>query len=325
VMKSLVAVGACYVDTILTVDHYPSEDEKLRASSISRRRGGNVPNLIEVLQQLLESTEMEQISLKIVAVLSATLSAGTKQVKESFTSGVDLRHCICREAFSEPASSYIIRSQSSGSRTIVNYNDLPEMTAEEFFQIASDINPKPSWFHFEGRIPETTLECIRYLRQQFTTVKISVEVEKPSRPGLQELAAEADVVFYSKSWAQGNGYQSLEECLRAQAVIAHKASLLLCTWGKDGAAALIPSSSIYVFSPAYIAENLQVIDTIGAGDTFTAGMLYGLTCHGDDWSLLQKLQFANKIAGIKVVQEGFSGLGASLQTCSSSLKGHSIC
>ncbi|OXV05591.1 hypothetical protein Egran_06641 [Elaphomyces granulatus] len=307
-MKSLVAVGACYVDTILTVDHYPSEDEKLRASSISRRRGGNVPNLIEVLQQLLESTEMEQMSLKIVAVLPATLSAGTKQVKESFTSGVDLRHCICREAFREPASSYIIRSQSSGSRTVVNYNDLPEMTAEEFFQIA-----------------KTTLECIRYLRQQFTTVKISVEVEKPSRPGLQELAAEADVVVYSKSWAQGNGYQSLEECLRAQAVIAHKASLLLCTWGKDGAAALIPSSSIYVFSPAYIAENLQVIDTIGAGDTFMAGMLYGLICHGDDWSLLQKLQFANKIAGIKVVQEGFPGLGASLQTCSSSLKGHSIC
>jgi len=124
---------------------------------------------------------------------------------------------------------------------------------------------------------------------------------------------------------QGNGYQSLEECLRAQAVIAHKASLLLCTWGKDGAAALIPSRSIYVFSPSYIAENLQVIDTIGAGDTFMAGMLYGLICHGDDWSLLQKLQFANKIAGIKVVQEGFSGLGASLQTCSSSLKGHSIC
>jgi ketohexokinase len=31
---------------------------------------------------------------------------------------------------------------------------------------------------------------------------ISVEVERPGREGLEALAAEADVVFYSKSWAQ---------------------------------------------------------------------------------------------------------------------------
>ena len=31
---------------------------------------------------------------------------------------------------------------------------------------------------------------------------VSVEVEKPNREGLVELAAEADVVFYSKSWAE---------------------------------------------------------------------------------------------------------------------------
>jgi sugar/nucleoside kinase (ribokinase family) len=107
----------------------------------------------------------------------------------------------------------------------------------------------------------------------------------------------------------------------------------------------MPSNCIYVSSPANSTEHLQVIEyvghptlytcgevltnyiysTVGAGDTFAAGMLYGLICHGDDWSLLEKLQFANKIAGIKVVQEGFSGLGAALKTCSSSLKSHSIC
>lgn len=55
---------------------------------------------------------------------------------------------------------------------------------------------------FKGRIPDVILDCIKYLRTRFPSVRISVEVEKPRRPGLQELAAEADVVFYSKSWAQ---------------------------------------------------------------------------------------------------------------------------
>lgn len=43
---------------------------------------------------------------------------------------------------------------------------------------------------------------MRYLRRGIPAAKISVEVEKPNRGGLQALAAEADVVFYSKSWAQ---------------------------------------------------------------------------------------------------------------------------
>lgn len=39
-------------------------------------------------------------------------------------------------------------------------------------------------------------------------------------------------------------------------------------------------------------------------------MLYGLICHRDDWTLTQKLNFANELAGRKVAQEGFSGLAS---------------
>lgn len=57
-------------------------------------------------------------------------------------------------------------------------------------------------FSLKGRIPDVILACMKYLRTRFPSVRISVEVEKPRRPGLQELAAEADVVFYSRSWAE---------------------------------------------------------------------------------------------------------------------------
>lgn len=56
--------------------------------------------------------------------------------------------------------------------------------------------------HFQGRIPDVTLACIHYLRKQFPSIRVSVEAEKPGRPGLQELADAADMVFFSKSWAQ---------------------------------------------------------------------------------------------------------------------------
>jgi ketohexokinase len=127
-----------------------------------------------------------------------------------------------REQHMAPASSYIIRSEATGTRTLVSYNDLPDMTVSEFTDAASGIDGK-TWWHFEvspthwscrvgqdagstprvqGRIPDTTLRCMKYLRQTFPEVKISVEVERPGREGVEALAAEADVVFYSKSWAQ---------------------------------------------------------------------------------------------------------------------------
>ena len=98
------------------------------------------------------------------------------------------------------------------------------MTSEEFIAIVDKVGCDTTWCHFEasvnqiiffllyfrqrsdilqqGRIPEVTLECMRYLRLHFPAVQISVELEKPARKGLQALTAEADVVFYSKSWAQ---------------------------------------------------------------------------------------------------------------------------
>ncbi|KAL8759826.1 MAG: hypothetical protein Q9199_000473 [Rusavskia elegans] len=296
-MKCLLAVGACYLDTILDVDHYPAEDEKLRASSIIRRRGGNCPNSLEIFQQLLDTDAViPTISLALLAVLPSSSSPAYQELRSSFNVSTDLTNCICREHVSEPASSYIVRSRQVDSRTIINYNGLPEMTAAEFASVANKLGKTMGWCHFEGRIPDVILRSIQHLRQCFPNVKISVEVEKPGREGLQDLAALADVVFYSKSWAQANGFKSSEECLRAQATFVSKASLLLCTWGDAGVGAL----------------ELPSLSTVGAGDTFIAGMLFGLTCRGD-WDMDRKLQFANELAGRKVVKEGLRGLGSLME------------
>ncbi|KAK2744260.1 hypothetical protein FQN57_004345 [Myotisia sp. PD_48] len=275
-MRSLVTIGACYLDTVLTVDHYPAEDEKLRASNVSRRRGGNTVNSLEVLHQLFEyrsksGNQEHTPQLYAIAVFPERSSPVIKEIQTSLGPNVNLQHCIYREGCSELAPSYIIRSQSTGTRTIVNYNPLAEMTVEEFKRTTDRLPDGPKWFHFEGRIPDVTLECIRYVRQLSPSHRVSVEVEKPNRPGLQELAYEADVVFYSKTWAQSKGFKSANEFLVAQASKCPKAA-------------------------------------IGAGDTFIAGMLYKLLTE-DCSSAEEKLDFANRLAGSKVVQEGFQGLG----------------
>ncbi|KAK2749329.1 hypothetical protein FQN55_003655 [Onygenales sp. PD_40] len=349
-MRTLITIGACYLDTILTVPHYPGEDEKLRATTLSRRRGGNTLNTLEVLQQLLltpyhqhltpKHSRPSPINIYPIAVLPARWSPATQEieaslqpqpqsslVKPNVAVSVDLKLCVYREECSEPAASYIIKSVEAGTRTIVNYNGLREMGFWDFVsaldRLGADGEGKEDgdgdrdgdggrWFHFEGRIPDVTLQCIRYLRHDHPKDKISVEIEKPGREGLQELAAAADVVFYSKSWAVGNGYESAMECLEAQSPLTPKATLLCCTWGEKGAALMDKQQGTSANSPAYKLGQAQVVDTIGAGDTFIAAILYALIYRGKPaggFDVDSLVGFANQIAGRKVEREGFEGLG----------------
>lgn len=201
----------------------------------------NWQNTLEVLSQLLDSSSCHKdttiASLHLISTLPSLSSPAIATLASSLTARVNIKHSIYREAHEEPASSYIIRSRETGSRTIVNYNDLSEMTVDEFTEAvdkiavethdanaeeasqqgSSDIDGTGYWFHFEGRIPAVTLSCIRFLRKSYPQARLSVEVEKAGRDGLEELAREADVVFYSRSWAAAKGYADAEACVRSQA------------------------------------------------------------------------------------------------------------
>ena len=80
----------------------------------------------------------------------------------------------------------------------------------------------------------------------------------------------------------------------------------VCSWGEEGAYGLTPdqrNASELLHSPAFVPP--QVIDTIGAGDTFNAGLIHAqLSGQG----LAESLQSACQLAGKKVGQNGFHGL-----------------
>ncbi|KAM0335804.1 hypothetical protein ACHAQA_000854 [Verticillium albo-atrum] len=251
------------------VPHYPHEDEKLRATDLEVRRGGNCPNSLQVLQQFLTAdgdlpaAPSSKIRTHLVSPLPARDAPATEQIMASFKDEacIDFSHCLFRDGHRTPASCYVLRSAASGSRTIINSNTLPDMTVDEFAAIVGAMTGRIGadpldasrdasrwWWHFEGRTPSTTLECIRILRRELGgSVRISVEVEKPGREGLRDLAAEADVVFYSKGWAEDCGYTSAEACLLGEKPA--RASLAFCTWGAVGAACLSASDEACVLCP----------------------------------------------------------------------------
>lgn len=66
---------------------------------------------------------------------------------------VNLDHCIYREDKTQATSSYIIRSQATGSRTIVNHLGTADLTKIEFIGVAEQFRDQDAetWWHFEVR------------------------------------------------------------------------------------------------------------------------------------------------------------------------------
>ena len=158
----------------------------------------------------------------------------------------------------------------------------------------------------QGRIADTTLNCISHLRKNYPQATVSVEVEKPGRPGLPDLAAAADVVFFSRSWAEDQGYTASKPFLEEQGrVLATRSPILFCTWGAQGSRAW-HSGIIEHAKP--LTTDVKVVDPVGAGDSFIAGVLFALAVQRGN-TVSKALRLGITVAEAKVQREGFQGLG----------------
>ncbi len=286
-MSRFLLTGVATLDIINTVETYPPEDAEVRASASRIASGGNAANTALVLASLDHEAHL-------CAVLADDLFAA--KLRERLEQrGVDVRHCP-QKTGATPVS-YITSSAATGSRTIVHYRDLPELELSDFNHIPLD---EYDWLHFEGRHVPVFAQMIRYARSCLRDQPISVEIEKPRR-GMERLFPYADVLIFSRAFALAYQYNTAAELLAALRSMAPEATLV-CTWGEEGAWALAPgyrrlNDCIHV--PA--CDFGPVRDTVGAGDTFNAGLIRALA---GGLSLESALSHANRLAGIKVSRIG---------------------
>ncbi|MDT8383493.1 MAG: PfkB family carbohydrate kinase [Gammaproteobacteria bacterium] len=299
-MARILTVGIATLDIINAVDGFPPEDAEVRATAQEMRRGGNASNTAVVLSQL--GHECAFAGSLADDASSEVIRAELKAYR------IDMG-AVATVAGGRVPVSYVTLNQQNGSRTIVHYRELPEYRFADFARI--DLH-NFDWLHFEGRnVPETRV-MLDHARQQRPTLPISVEFEKP-RPEIESLCAGADLLLYSRGYVQKSRVQQGRTQQGAEALTDPVAFLReqhrrwpgsehTCTWGADGAWGIDRHGGI-THSPA--PQLSSVVDTLGAGDTFNAGMIHGRLSGG---GLSQALAEACQLAAEKCARQGLHGL-----------------
>ncbi|XP_028856514.1 ketohexokinase isoform X2 [Denticeps clupeoides] len=294
--KKVLCIGLVCLDIINVVEKYPEEDTDSRCLSQRWQRGGNASNSCTVLSLL-----------GAPCAFMGSLAPGPVAdfiVGDFLRRGVDTSGVVWQQEGETPSACCMV-CPAAGSRTVVlSDTNLPDVSADDFSRV--DLK-QYKWIHWEGRNAEEQIKMIQQVEEFNQTtpdanrITMSVEIEK-TRDSLYQLFQYGDVVFVSKDVAKSFGFNSATSALKGLYSRVRKGTVLICAWAEEGADALGPDGKV-IHSDAFPPEAL--VDTLGAGDTFNASVIYTLSNGG---SLQEALTFGCQIAGRKCGVHGYDGI-----------------
>nr|XP_005998752.1 PREDICTED: ketohexokinase isoform X2 [Latimeria chalumnae] len=294
--KRVLCIGLVCLDIISVVERFPEEDSDTRCLSQRWQRGGNASNSCTVLSLL-----------GVPCAFMGSLAPGRVAdfITDDFARrGIEASAVAWQREGVTPCACCIV-NLLSGSRTVVlSDTNLPDVTAEDFQKV--DLS-RYMWIHWEGRNASEQVKMIKRVEEHNAAlpveerISVSVEIEK-TREELYQLFAHGDVVFISKDVARRFGFHSAPEALKGLYGRVKKGACLICAWADKGADALGPDG-VLLHSDAFPPTAL--VDTLGAGDTFNASVIF---CLSRGKSLQEALTFGCQTAGKKCGIQGYDGI-----------------
>lgn len=282
-MNKAVGIGACVMDTLITVTDYPQEDTKVRATSSKQAGGGPVATGLVAAAKLGVETEF-------LGVLSDDAGGGFL-IKDFKKYGVKTENIEILSGF-RSFTSVIWLSEKASSRTCVfDKGNLPPLKLNENQKKAI---ASADLLMIDGNEMQGACEAVKTAHENGTKVLYDAgglydDVEK--------LLPFADILIPSEEFALGiTGEKSAEDAARKLYEKYHP-DVVVITRGKNGGT-LFDGINIADY-PAY---PVTVADSNGAGDVFhgafAAGYLKG-------YDYFKCCCFASAVSAVKC-----TGIGA---------------
>lgn len=281
-MAGIVGIGACVMDTLITVPHYPKEDTKLRATASKAAGGGPVATGLVAASKLGESTAY-------IGLLSDD-SAGAFLMRDFERFGVSTEHVEVPSGY-RSFTSVICLSTESASRTCVfDKGDLPPLTLSDKQKEAI---ARARLLMVDGNEMDAALEAAAYAGTH--GVKVLYDCGG-LYPNVDRLLALTDIMIPSEEFALGHTGKKTAEEAAAALYERYSPEVVVITQGKRGG--LLFNGSEMIRYPVYPAE---VVDSNGSGDVFHGAFAAGILKGFDP---LKCCHFSSAVSALKCMGVG---------------------
>ena len=245
----IVGIGACVMDTLITVPYYPKEDTKLKAVEVRAAGGGpTATGLVAAVRLGVETG--------YIGVLSD--DNGGEFLKQDFQRyGVDIRNVEVKNGHRSFTSTIWLAMDNATRTCVFDRGNLPplKLNGEAIHAITqADI------LMIDGNEMDAAEEACLVARENNTKVLYDCG---GLYPGVERLLKLTDVMIPSEEFALGHtGCKTVEEAA-VKLYETYHPEVVVITCGKEGG--IIYEGTTVESYPAFLVD---AVDTNGSGDVF---------------------------------------------------------
>lgn len=273
----VLCVGYACVDLNFRVSHHPSEDEKLRATSMHSCGGGPAANAAVAIKRLGGKAAF--------AGYLGTDAFGEAHLREFQDEGVST-HGIARGDIPTPVAAVSIKPD--GARSIVDFRAAQADACEGSVSLAEQT---PSALLLDGHQPLLSAKLLDEARE----LGIPTLLDAGSiHDGTMMLYNQVDYLITSEKFARS--FTGEDDPRLALAALDGSAPFVAATWGEDGV--YWQNENGQHHTPAF---DIEPVDTTGAGDAFHGAFALGLV---RGLSVRDNIRFSSATAALTCLKAG---------------------
>ena len=282
-MSKIVGIGACVMDTLISVPSYPREDTKLRATDSRLAGGGPVATGVVAASKLSESAEY-------IGVLAD--DNGGRFLKSDFEKyGVGTKNIDMKSGYRSFASTIWLAADTASRTCVFDRGNLPPLVLDDE-KIAAI--REAELLMVDGNEMAAAVEAAKIARKSGTKVLYDCG---GLYEGVDKLLALTDIMIPSEEFAMGHTGESDAESAAKKLYETYHPDFVVVTQGKRGGIAY-DGKSITSY-PIYPAE---VVDSNGSGDVFHGAFA---AAYVKGFDLMKCCHFSSAVSAIKC-----TGIGA---------------
>lgn len=279
----IVGIGACVMDTLVTVPGYPKEDTKLRASLVRPAGGGPTATGLVAAAKLGEAAAY-------IGVLSDD-NGGVFLKKDFEKYGVDTGYIEIKPGYRSFTSMIWLAADTASRTCVFDKGNLPGLQLDDRQKRAV---ADSGILMIDGNEMDAAEESCRIAKQSGTKVLYDCG---GLYEGVERLLRLTDVMIPSEEFALGHtGCATVEEAAKKLYETYHP-EVVVITCGKEGG--ILYDGSELTRYPAFLVE---AVDTNGSGDVFHGAFAAGMA---KGYGYKDCCIFASAVSAIKC-----TGIGA---------------